>query len=104
MTAPVYLSDLAKQIYEQTAQAFPDIQSGDPDLLTSYSQVSALCEEMNTIIQRDGLVTTNARGYPAANQLLNPLKGYLREKANLSEKIRKRFKPRAEVEQDSDFA
>ena len=97
MSAPAYLSDLAKQIYEQTAESFPDLESGDPDLLINYSRATALVREMEQRIASEGLVVPNSRGNPSQHPLLNIQKGYMRTASDLSAQIRKRF----QVKQDS---
>ncbi|KKL15316.1 hypothetical protein LCGC14_2506850 [marine sediment metagenome] len=89
MSVPDYLTDLAKRIWKETSICFPDLEKEDPTLLTSYSQASAMVEEMQTQINRDGLVVPNSRGNPSCHPLLNPMKGWVREKINLSNMIRK---------------
>ena len=59
----------------------------------AFAQTSALVEDMQTRINEEGLVLPNSRGLPAAHPLLNVMRGMLREKTNLAERIRKKHKP-----------
>jgi phage terminase small subunit len=93
MEAPEWLDDVAKQVYRETANAFADLAEKDPALLEAYAQVSSLCQQMSAILKEQGLTHLNARGYPAANCVLNPYKGYLKQRADLYDKISKKFKP-----------
>jgi len=101
MGVPEWLDPIAQQIYEQTAQEFTDLGEKDPALLEAYAQVSSLCQQMSKLLQEQGLTHVNARGYPAANCVLNPYKGYLKQRADLYAKIRKSYKPSKE---DDGFA
>lgn len=91
MGTPEYLTDLARQVWEDTSKAFPKLAEEDPDLLTSYAQICALVKEMQETINRDGLVQPNSKGNPSSHPLLNTMKGYIKEKIHLSNLIRKRF-------------
>ena len=42
MTAPSWLSEMAKRIYSETADQFPTLEPNDPELLTAFAQTSAL--------------------------------------------------------------
>ena len=91
MSAPNWLDPVSQQIYEQTAQSFVELEEKDPALLEAYAQVSSLCQQMSKILQEQGVTHLNARGYPAANCVLNPYKGYLKSRSELYEKIAKKY-------------
>ena len=96
MSAPEWLSQLAQKIYAQTSEQFSTLEPNDPELLTAFAQTSALVEEMQVQISKDGLVVANSRGNPSSHPLLNTMRGMLREKTNLAERIRKKHKPSQE--------
>ena len=91
MPAPDWLDSVSQQIYEQTAKDFAGLEEKDPAILEAYAQVSSLCQQMSKILQEQGVTHLNARGYPAANCVLNPYKGYLKQRAELYGKIRKGY-------------
>ena len=101
MPAPSWLDDNAREVYEQTANEFPSLEDTDPALLEAYAQMTSLCQQMSAVLQEHGITHLNARGYPAANCVLNPYKGYLEQRADLYAKIRKHHKPSNE---DDGFA
>ena len=96
MSPPEWLSEMAKGIYSEAAEQFPTLEPNDPELLTAFAQTSALVEEMQTLISKDGLIVPNSRGNPSSHPLLNTMRGMLREKTNLAERIRRKHKPSKE--------
>ena len=91
MSAPEWLDPVAKKVYRKTLTDFPHLEKDDPSLLEAYAQVTSLCQQMSKIIQEQGITHINARGYTAANCVLNPYKGYLKQRQELYAKIRKRY-------------
>ena len=66
----------------------------------SEEEEKHLAQQMSEILQERGLTHQNAKGYPAANCVLNPYKGYLKSRSDLYAKIRKSYSTK-EVAQDS---
>ena len=93
MTPPDYLNETQSQIWVGYAENFPTLLEKDPELLTAFSQAAGNVQDMQRIINEQGLVMVNARGFPAQHPLLQILKGYNREKTILADKIRKKHKP-----------
>jgi len=101
MDAPGYLSETQKAVWLEYASHFPTLLDDDPELLTAYAQAAGNVQDMQAIVNTEGLVLPNSRGNPSQHPLLNILKGYNREKATLAEKIRKKHKP---AQDDDGFA
>ena len=91
MAAPEWLDPVAKEVYQKTLTDFPHLENDDPTLLEAYAQVTSLCQQMSLILQEQGLTHINARGYTAANCVLNAHKGYLKSRQEFYAKIRKRY-------------
>ena len=96
MPAPDYLNETQTAIWLGYAENFPTLLEKDPELLTAFAQAAGNVQEMQQIINDQGMVLPNSRGNPSQHPLLNILKGYNREKTLLAEKIRKRHKPKKE--------
>ena len=96
MEAPGYLSATQRKIWEEYAESFPTLLEDDPELLTSFAQAAGNVQDMQAVVNAEGLTVPNSRGNPSQHPLLNILKGYSREKALLAERIRKKHKPTKE--------
>ena len=93
MKAPTYLNKTQRKIWFEYARNFPSLLEKDPETLTAFAQAAGNVQDMQQIINKDGLVMPNSRGNPSQHPLLNILKGYMREKTRLAEQIRKKHKP-----------
>ena len=99
MSPPDYLNETQSKIWSGYAENFPTLLEKDPELLTAFAQAAGNVQDMQRIINEQGMVLPNSRGLPSQHPLLQIMKGYNREKAQLAEKIRKKHKP---AKQESD--